>query len=117
MGVKDIAGNSKLMLETLKESVSDVAVVIRRVTQFRVTCKSKNLGLAFDANNKVDLIVKAVADGAVREHNKHNKTDLEVKAGDKVVQVNAQTGSGDHLSKLIQSADHDLELLIHRPST
>lgn len=111
------SGSSDAILHELKAGGPEFTAVIRRVTQIRVTfSRNAPLGLERDESISDYFVVKSVADGCMKDANRKNKADMEVKAADTIVQVNNQTGDAVTLWSLVQSAP-ELSLLVRRPTT
>lgn len=113
----DNKGDAAQILAVLRGAKS-LGLKISRLMEFRISAfdSQGNVGLEFDVASGKDLIVKAVNDGTVRHINRKIGAEMELRPGDRILEVNGISGDAQSLGELI-AKQQTLELLIRRPPT
>lgn len=110
-------GDAASILAVLR-SAKSLGLKISRLMEFRISAFDTmgNLGVEFDTESTKDFIVKAVNDGTMRSRNRVIGAEMELRPGDRVLEVNGTAGDAPALTELI-SKHTTIELLVRRPPT
>jgi len=112
VAVNDVTGGCEELIEALKVNQT-LDIHIRRCLEYDiVVTRAGRLGI--DITQKKDSLgILRVADGPVRDWNKSAPMDLEVRAGDSIIEVNSVRGTSEQLLEAIKVSDQ-LRMRIRR---